>query len=108
MGGNGARAETPLLTVLKRSRPSIACLRPCQRGSPRIVSAAAPDSVPDAAPGEDRGAVAEALRPALRRLGLIESAEPFGLTPLTGGVASDIWMVEAPRRRFVVKRALEK
>src|SRR6478736_3415841 len=33
MGWEGARAKTPLLTVLKRSRPSIACLRRCQRGS---------------------------------------------------------------------------
>jgi aminoglycoside phosphotransferase (APT) family kinase protein len=64
--------------------------------------------MPDAAPGKDQGAVAEALRPALRRLGLVEPGEAFVLRPLTGGVASDIWRVETPRRRFVVKRALEK
>jgi aminoglycoside phosphotransferase (APT) family kinase protein len=51
------------------------------------------------------------LRPALERLGLLGRAEPVRFAPLTGGVASDIWLVEAGSegaRRFVVKRALEK
>ncbi|TGQ39461.1 MULTISPECIES: phosphotransferase [unclassified Mesorhizobium] len=44
----------------------------------------------------------------LRRLGLILAGNEPELTPLTGGVASDIWLVRAGSREFVVKRALEK
>jgi aminoglycoside phosphotransferase (APT) family kinase protein len=44
----------------------------------------------------------------LERLGLIEAGSSPELVPLTGGVASDIWLVRAGDRRFVVKRALEK
>lgn len=44
---------------------------------------------------------------ALRRMGLAGEAAP-ALVPLTGGVASDIYRVEADGRRFVVKRALAK
>ena len=44
----------------------------------------------------------------LRRSGLIPpDAEP-AFTPLAGGVASDIWLVRAGGKEFVVKRALEK
>src|SRR5919199_6359635 len=44
----------------------------------------------------------------LRRLGLIAPGVEPRLTPLTGGVASDIWKVEAGGRVFAVKRALPK
>lgn len=44
----------------------------------------------------------------LRLLGLIGADEAADLVPLTGGVASDIWLVTGVRRPFVVKRALEK
>ena len=44
----------------------------------------------------------------LRRLGLIAPEVEPRLTPLTGGVASDIWKVEADGRVFAVKRALPK
>ncbi|HEV2514345.1 MAG TPA: aminoglycoside phosphotransferase family protein [Devosia sp.] len=44
----------------------------------------------------------------LRQLGLVEANAPVDLVPLTGGVASDIWVVQSGPRRFVVKRALEK
>ncbi|HLW91559.1 MAG TPA: aminoglycoside phosphotransferase family protein [Roseiarcus sp.] len=45
---------------------------------------------------------------ALRRLGLIEPGEAARWTPLTGGVSSDIVLVETDRRRFCVKRALPR
>lgn len=45
---------------------------------------------------------------ALRRLGLVGPDEVPALTPLTGGVASDIWRVDAERGPFCVKRALAK
>jgi hypothetical protein len=44
----------------------------------------------------------------LVRLGLVDSNATPGLTPLTGGVASDIWKVDTPERCFCVKRALAK
>lgn len=43
----------------------------------------------------------------LRELGLTTSASPK-LTPLTGGVSCEIYLVEDGGRRFVVKRALAK
>ena len=44
----------------------------------------------------------------LRRMGLVKAGEPVRLTPLTGGVSSDISLVEAGGRRFCVKRALSR
>ncbi len=44
----------------------------------------------------------------LRRMGLVKAGEPVRLTPLTGGVSSDISLVEADGRRFCVKRALSR
>jgi aminoglycoside phosphotransferase (APT) family kinase protein len=49
-----------------------------------------------------------ALAKALTRLGLLAPGERARYTPLTGGVASDIWKVETPHRTFAVKRALPK
>jgi hypothetical protein len=45
---------------------------------------------------------------ALRRMNLVGEDEQPGLIPLTGGVASDIWRVEAMRGPFCVKRALAR
>jgi aminoglycoside phosphotransferase (APT) family kinase protein len=45
---------------------------------------------------------------ALRRMRLLRAGESAHYTPLTGGVASDIWRVETPARVFAVKRALPK
>jgi aminoglycoside phosphotransferase (APT) family kinase protein len=50
----------------------------------------------------------EATIAGLERLGLVEAGSSVELVPLTGGVASDIWLVRAGGRAFVVKRALEK
>lgn len=44
----------------------------------------------------------------LRRMGLLKAGESARLTPLTGGVSSDISLVEAGGRRFCVKRALPR
>jgi aminoglycoside phosphotransferase (APT) family kinase protein len=44
----------------------------------------------------------------LRRMGLLSAREPARLTPLTGGVSSDISLVEAGAQRFCVKRALPR
>jgi aminoglycoside phosphotransferase (APT) family kinase protein len=44
----------------------------------------------------------------LRRMGLVKTGESARLTPLTGGVSSDISLVEAGGRRFCVKRALPR
>lgn len=43
---------------------------------------------------------------ALTRLHLVQPGETVTLTPLTGGVSSDIQLVETPARSFCVKRAL--
>jgi aminoglycoside phosphotransferase (APT) family kinase protein len=45
---------------------------------------------------------------ALRRTGMIAPGEAFTLTPLAGGVSSDIVRVDADRGSFCVKRALAK
>jgi aminoglycoside phosphotransferase (APT) family kinase protein len=44
----------------------------------------------------------------LRRMGLLKAGEAVRLTPLTGGVSSDISLIEAGGRRFCVKRALPR
>jgi aminoglycoside phosphotransferase (APT) family kinase protein len=44
----------------------------------------------------------------LRRMGLLKARESACVTPLTGGVSSDISLVEAGERRFCVKRALPR
>jgi fructosamine-3-kinase len=49
-----------------------------------------------------------AIVDALAAMGLVAPGAAPRLTPLTGGVSSDIWMVQTPERSFVVKRALEK
>jgi 5-methylthioribose kinase len=40
--------------------------------------------------------------------GLMAPGDPITVTPLTGGVASDIWKVETPARIVVVKQALAR
>jgi fructosamine-3-kinase len=44
----------------------------------------------------------------LKRLGLIPAGIEPEFSPLTGGVASDIWLVRTGEQQFVIKRALEK
>ena len=50
----------------------------------------------------------EITRGDLERLGLTSPGEAVRLSPLSGGVSSDIVKVEAGDRIFVVKRALAK
>ncbi len=49
-----------------------------------------------------------AIRSFVGRLGLVGDPRGARFTALTGGVSSDIWMVEGDARRFCVKRALAK
>ena len=44
----------------------------------------------------------------LRRNGLMQSGETSLLTPLTGGVSSDLWQVQLPGRTLCVKGALAR
>ena len=48
------------------------------------------------------------LAASLARLGLVDLDEPLKVTPLAGGVSSDISLVETRGRRFCVKRALPR
>lgn len=50
----------------------------------------------------------DTLIDAVRALGLVGAAETPALTPLTGGVSSDIWRVDSALGPFCVKRALAK
>jgi aminoglycoside phosphotransferase (APT) family kinase protein len=60
--------------------------------------------------GERLGAVPGDLAAALGRLGLAGSGDVLTGRPLTGGVSSDVWLVELPDGggRVCVKRALER
>ncbi len=49
-----------------------------------------------------------ALAAFIERSGLVATGYPITMTRLTGGVASDIWMVTSADRRFVVKKALAR
>jgi len=50
----------------------------------------------------------DAILDFIRRSGLIADGERPSFRALTGGVSSDIWLVETPARAFCVKRALAK
>ena len=49
-----------------------------------------------------------AIRAFVERSGLVSGPGRARFIPLTGGVSSDIWLVEEGERRFCVKRALAK
>jgi len=48
------------------------------------------------------------MRQALIRLGLLNEGDDALLTPLGGGIASDIWKVDLPKRTVCIKRALHR
>src|ERR1700751_161132 len=50
----------------------------------------------------------DAIIASLVRLGLVGTQEAVRLTPLAGGVSSDIHLVEGGQRRFCVKLALAR
>lgn len=50
----------------------------------------------------------EPMRLALKRLGLLSERDEATLTPLTGGIASDIWKVVLPHQTVCIKRALHR
>jgi len=57
----------------------------------------------------DRPAPADIrLLDALRRMGIVSANQHIGLTPLAGGVSSDIYRADLPSRVICVKRALAK
>jgi aminoglycoside phosphotransferase (APT) family kinase protein len=53
-------------------------------------------------------AATDAIERRLREAGVIPGGAPASFRVLTGGVASDIWCIEAGPARFAVKRALAK
>src|SRR5688500_11831628 len=50
----------------------------------------------------------DAILAFIRDSGLVADGEHPRFRALTGGVSSDIWLVETPTRQFCVKRALAK
>jgi aminoglycoside phosphotransferase (APT) family kinase protein len=63
---------------------------------------AADNTAPTAAPAQD------AIVGFIRKAGLAGSATPLRMRRLSGGISSDIWLVEADKAVFCVKRALPK
>jgi aminoglycoside phosphotransferase (APT) family kinase protein len=49
-----------------------------------------------------------AIAAALIRIGAIGTGERLRCRPLAGGVSSDIWLIELPRQRLCMKRALPR
>jgi len=64
-----------------------------------------PDAVRHGGEVSEAADSTEAIVAFLRQSGLVPGESRPRLTPLTGGVASDIWKVESGGRVFVVKRA---
>ena len=54
------------------------------------------------------GGVYREIHGALVRMALVSADQPVRLIPLTGGISSDIWRVEAAGTTFCVKRALSR
>ena len=50
----------------------------------------------------------EAIAAALSRMGRLAAGERPRCQPLTGGVSSDIWLIDVPGRRLCLKRALPR
>ncbi len=72
------------------------CIIPASRWGARAVDTASSEPDP-------------VLLAGLRHMGLLDARDrPTRVEPLTGGVSSDILLVEASGRHFVVKRALPK
>lgn len=65
-------------------------------------------TIRDIASHSMNGTAEAATLAGMRQLGLIGAGEAVEMVPLTGGVASDIWLVRSSTRSFAVKRALEK
>ncbi len=74
------------------------------------------DEAPDSNRGQDRQETCASstamdpgpMRLALQRMGLLQEGQGAVLTPLAGGIASDIWKVELPDRIVCIKRALHR
>ena len=53
-------------------------------------------------------AVYREVHDSLARMALVSADQPIELRPMSGGVSSDIWRVDAPPATFCVKRALAR
>jgi len=62
----------------------------------------------DADPIAAGTAVYREVHDSLARMGLVSADQPVELRPMSGGVSSDIWRVDAPPATFCVKRALAR
>jgi len=67
-------------------------------------------SAPNPLPTADLVAAAgpDPLVASLRRMGLVSADQPVRLTPLAGGVSSDIYRVDLPGQTLCIKRALAR
>ncbi len=63
---------------------------------------------PRSVPARAEEAVYREIHDSLVRMAIVSADQPIRMTPLTGGVSSDIWRVEAPGTTFCVKRALSR
>jgi aminoglycoside phosphotransferase (APT) family kinase protein len=79
-----------------------------EQGRHRIGCAELMSQAKDVSEQKQASAQPGELEESLCRLGLLEAGEAATITPLTGGVSSDISLVEAGGRRFCVKRALPR
>jgi aminoglycoside phosphotransferase (APT) family kinase protein len=80
---------------------------------PEPLDSFAADAAPLSAPPAISVGPVEPLSPAviaasLARMGLLGADEQPRCRPLTGGVSSEIWLVELPGRRLCLKRALPR
>ncbi|SFE00237.1 Phosphotransferase enzyme family protein [Phytobacter palmae] len=57
---------------------------------------------------KDLSASQDAIRDVLQTMGLLEAEEPLRVSPLTGGVSSNILKVNVGERQFCLKQALPK
>jgi len=73
-----------------------------------MPSAAHPADPPPLASPPEQGGADAALGASLCRMGLVAAGAPIRLTPLAGGVSSDIYRAELPGRTVCVKRALAR
>jgi aminoglycoside phosphotransferase (APT) family kinase protein len=71
-----------------------------------MTAATTPPATPGAA--VTQGGTTTEMADSLRRMGIVSADQQVTLTPLTGGVSSDIYRVDLPDRSICIKRALAK
>ena|SRR5437764_121910 len=70
-----------------------------------LLATHGPMTLPDC---RDTPLTSQTICATMRRMKLVAEAEPCASEPLSGGVSSDIWKVEAGGRRYCLKRALPR